>query len=215
MGPPLFLICTMTYNELFGIEEPTPELEDDPFAPGGKSPRKSRKASDFDDLPELPPDFPIDALLRPQKKGESAFQYNAYRTRAIRLTRIQIRAEQRQKAKLEREALPKEAKGGSTRYSTDYAQKWARTQGWRILDRERYDARTKRHHDLLLGVDLLAEGPEGMIGIQAAGPSERAAHYRRFEERGGPLRAQKLSIRILYVEFERGKSAPIREEWWA
>ncbi len=101
------------------------------------------------------------------------------------------------------------------RYTTDYAVGWGRKQGWTLIERERYDFRTKRHHDLMLGVDALFEGPDGMIGVQGAGKSERKAHWDRFLARGGPDKAARRHIKICYAEFERGNKTPITVEWWA
>lgn len=106
-------------------------------------------------------------------------------------------------------------RAGASRFTTQYAIEWARKQGWKILDRERYDPRTKRHHDLMLGVDALFESPNGMVGVQGAGKSERAEHYRRFEERGGIQRANTLHVRVIYLEFVRGDKNPITVEEWA
>ena len=104
---------------------------------------------------------------------------------------------------------------GASRFTTQYAIEWGKKQGWKLIDRERYDARLKRHHDLMLGVDALFETPDGMVGVQGASKSERAAHYRRFEERGGIDRATRLHVGVVYLEFERGNKAPVVTEVWA
>lgn len=116
------------------------------------------------------------------------------------------------------EPEPKKARAprpGATRYTTEYAIAWGRRQGWKLIDRERYDARTKRHHDLMLGVDAMFESPDGLVGVQGAGKSERKPHFQRFEDRGGAERASRLHIRVCYVEFERGNKTPKVVEWWA
>src|SRR5436190_23065816 len=71
------------------------------------------------------------------------------------------------------------------RFTTDYAVAWGRAQGWKLIDRENYNFRTKNHHDLQMGLDaLFDDGVDGMIGIQGAGRNERAEHYQRFLDRG-------------------------------
>jgi hypothetical protein len=112
--------------------------------------------------------------------------------------------------------LPKTAAAHpfATRFTTNYAIKYGRTQGWKLIERERYDRVAKRHYDLMLGVDALFDTPQGMVGIQGAGKSERKAHYDSFIGRGGPETARRRHIRILYLEFERGDYNPIKEEWW-
>jgi len=120
------------------------------------------------------------------------------------------------KAAADAQKKPRAKPAHSGTFTTQYAIDWAKSKGWKIIDRERYDARTKRHHDLQLGIDLLAEDPtqDGMIGIQAAGVGERAPHYQRFMDRGGPEKAKRRSIRIVYVEFVRGNKTPVSEEKW-
>ncbi len=106
-------------------------------------------------------------------------------------------------------------KQGATRFTTQYAIDWAKARGWRLLDRERYDVRTKRHHDLLLGADALFEGPDGMIAIQGAGRYERSEHWERFTRLGGADKARKLHIVFYYLEFERASKEPVVTEEWA
>jgi hypothetical protein len=120
-------------------------------------------------------------------------------------------------AKAAAEKKPRAKRAATGTFTTQYATDWAKSKGWKIIDRERYDYRTKRHHDLQLGIDLLVEDPseDGMIGIQAAGVGERAPHYQRFLDRGGPEKAKRRSIRIVYVEFVRGNKTPVSEERWA
>ena len=104
----------------------------------------------------------------------------------------------------------------ATRFTTDYAVKWCRRQGWKIIDRENYDFRNKRHHDLQLGVDVLADdGGQGMVGVQGAGRGERKEHYERFEKAGGVAKANRRGVRVIYLEFERGNYEPILREDWA
>lgn len=101
------------------------------------------------------------------------------------------------------------------RFTTEYGGRWGKRQGWKEIERERYDFRTGRHHDLQLGVDLMFDDGDGMIGVQAAGKGERTPHYQRFLERGGPEKAKRRHIRIVYVEFVRGKPDPVFYEEWA
>lgn len=104
----------------------------------------------------------------------------------------------------------------ATRFTTDYAVAWGRKQGWKLIDRETYDFKNKRHHDLMLGLDcLFDDGKDGMVGVQGAGRSEKTPHYQRFLDRGGVALAQRRGIRVVYVEFERGNNTPVLLEWWA
>lgn len=101
-------------------------------------------------------------------------------------------------------------------FTTDYAIKWGRRQGWKLIERERYDWKLKRHHDLELGMDaMFDDGNTGRVGLQGAGRSERAEHYRRFWERGGVEKAQRRAVRVVYVEFVREDREPKLVEWWA
>lgn len=105
---------------------------------------------------------------------------------------------------------------GPSRFTTDAGVRWGKEKGWKVMDRERFDARTKRHHDCMLGMDVIFDtmGSEGMAGVQAAGLSERAAHWQRFEQRGGIEKARRLSITIYYLEFVRGEKEPRKVEKW-
>ena len=104
----------------------------------------------------------------------------------------------------------------ATRFTTDYAIKWGRAQGWKLIDRENYDHKNRRHHDLQLGLDaLFDDGGDGMVGIQGAGRNEKAAHYERFVSAGGTDKATRRHIRVIYLEFERGNFEPILREDWA
>jgi hypothetical protein len=107
------------------------------------------------------------------------------------------------------------ARTSAPRFSTDACIAWGRSKGWKLIDRERYDARLKRHHDLLLGADAMMEGPTGIIYIQGAGRSEKKVHRERFDARGGIEKARRLKVQFVYVEFDRGTATPILEEWWA
>lgn len=112
---------------------------------------------------------------------------------------------------------PKERRPGTgaTRFTTQYAIEYGRKQNWTLVDRENYDSRTKRHHDLQLGLDAIFDDGEGLVGIQGAGQSERKEHWDRFADRGGVEKAKRRHIRILYLEFVRGNKTPVKQEWWA
>lgn len=124
------------------------------------------------------------------------------------------------KARMEK---PKPPKRGTpaTRFTTDYAIEWGRSQkkasglNWTLVDREHYDYRTRRHHDLQGGVDaLFDDGGPGLVGVQGAGLSERKVHFERFMAWGGPEKARRRALKIYYLEFERGKKTPVKVERW-
>lgn len=110
---------------------------------------------------------------------------------------------------------PKQAREFAPRFSTDAALKWGRKKGWKLIDRENYNHKVRRSHDLMLGMDLLFDTPDGMVAVQAAGKSERKEHYQRFLDRGGIETARRRHVAIIYAEFERGNPEPIKEERWA
>lgn len=121
-------------------------------------------------------------------------------------------------ARLEKALQPKKiVTPGPGTFTTAYTIEWGRKQGWKLVDRERYDARTKRHHDAMLGMDAIFEDPETMqlIGIQGAGRYEKAEHWERFCQRGGVARAKARNMRCIYLEFVRGTKTPILREDWA
>ena len=99
-------------------------------------------------------------------------------------------------------------------YTTDYAVAWAKKQGWRIVERERWDAALRRHHDLAGGSDVCAiDQDRRRVWIQGARPgkTERDVHMARFEARRAQL-AQ--GERYVYVTFERGSAKPVAVEEW-
>ena len=110
---------------------------------------------------------------------------------------------------------PKASKPAAKRFTTQACINWGRRKGWKLVAREAYDYRTKRHHDTLLGSDAVFDTPNGMVAVQGAGRSERAVHMERFNERGGVSAAARMRIGFVYVEFVRGKDEPVVEEWWA
>jgi len=86
---------------------------------------------------------------------------------------------------------------------------------WKLIDRERYNHLTKRHHDLEGGVDAIFDAGDVRVGVQGAGKGERLVHRQRFENRGGIAKAQRRGLHIYYVEFVRGNKTPILVERWA
>lgn len=127
------------------------------------------------------------------------------------------RKAQEYRAELARELKPnRQHRPTQKRFSTDYAIQWGRAQGWTLIDRERYDYRTKRHHDLEGAVDAIFDnGVDGRVGIQGAGRNERATHYQRFMDWGGPEKAKRRNLTIYYLEFVRGNKTPEVIEQWA
>jgi hypothetical protein len=112
------------------------------------------------------------------------------------------------------EKKPKAKRPAAKKFTTEYAVDWGKAQGWKLVERERYDARTNRHHDLAGGADVRFRDSDGrVIFVQGAGKSERAEHYRRFDDRRHQLKDFN-SPRFIYVEFERGNKTPIKEEEW-
>lgn len=108
-------------------------------------------------------------------------------------------------------------KPGHKRFTTDYAIKWGRAQGWRLLQRETwsYERGRRRSHDLPLQADAMFSSPGGIVYVQGAGKSERASHRRDYEAAGGDALAAQMRVRFVYVEFVRDQDEPICEEWWA
>ena len=104
----------------------------------------------------------------------------------------------------------------ATRYTTQAAIDWGRRQSWRLVDRERFDVRTKRHHDVLLGCDALFHAPGiGLVAVQSAGRYERTTHLERFERMGGKLAARDMGVVFRYLEFQRGNPDPVLDEVWS
>gem|GEM_PF-4335267 len=132
-------------------------------------------------------------------------------------------------------AKPKTHRQGASKFTTAYAIDWGRRQGWRLVDRERWDHYNHaRSHDVAFGMDAIFVCPltAKRIGIQGAGRSERAIHFRRFEQCGaikpvlspekvlvggmGAVEAARAqNIEIWYLEFDRGEPEPILRERWA
>lgn len=104
-------------------------------------------------------------------------------------------------------------------FTTAYAIEYGRKQGYtRIVDRERYDARLRRHHDCEGAVDVIFDDPKdpgARVGFQGAGVGERAEHYNRFMAWGGPDKARERKLQVVYLEFVRGNKTPVKVESWA
>lgn len=104
---------------------------------------------------------------------------------------------------------------GPSRFTTQYAIDWGKAKGWKVCGRERYDYRTRRHFDLMLGADAMFDAGDRIVLVQGAGKGERAEHRRRFDQAGGEAKARRLGMGFAYLEFDRGEKAPVKEEWWA
>lgn len=140
------------------------------------------------------------------------------RKEAARQERARLHVERLEAERLRREAaLTAPVAKGPSRFTTDAAIAWGRRQNWSLVDRERYDALLKRHHDLQLNLDALMDAKDGLglIGLQGAGLGERAEHRRKFDTAGGVAKARERRIRIAYLEFVRGEPLPRKVEWWA
>lgn len=186
---------------------------EDPFSDGTSKPSRNRRCSTD---PTLSIDYP---LVKPDGVTDEKWNSLSEATQRKVSNTIQDRISREEaKARALAAKTPRAKPAHSGTFTTQYAIDWARKKGWKIIDRERYDVRTRRHHDLQLGIDVLCEDPKsegGMIGIQAAGVGERAAHYQKFEDRGGITKANRRHITVIYVEFVRGNKTPVVEETWA
>lgn len=115
-------------------------------------------------------------------------------------------------------ALDKVPGQGPTRFTTQYAMDYAKVRyPHASYERERYDARTRRHHDLEMGADVVVRLRDGgVVFVQGAGKSERKVHKARFEAHGGveALERRYRDATFLYLEFERGQKEPILTEVW-
>lgn len=115
-------------------------------------------------------------------------------------------------------ALDKVPGQGATRFTTQYALDWAKREyPHASYERERYDARTRRHHDLEMGADVVVRLRDGgVVFVQGAGRSERKTHKDRFEAHGGvdALERRYRNATFYYLEFERGQKEPFLTEVW-
>ena len=83
------------------------------------------------------------------------------------------------------ERITAPSKPAASRFTTQAAIDWGRRNGWHLIDRENYDARTKRHRDLMLGTDcLFDDGGTGMVAIQGAGKAREGPPPRALREGG-------------------------------
>lgn len=179
-------------------------IDYDPFA---ALPQRRRKRALPEPEPVLvfgPARIEAEALieLREARKPFNEFQKRVLRNQADAADRITA-------------TPPKISQPGPGTFTTQYAIDWGTKQGWKLIDRERFNHRTKRHQDLQLASDAMFEGPEGLILVQGAGRGERKPHRFKFDERGGVAKAHHRHLKFVYVEFERGCKTPILEEWWA
>ena len=101
-----------------------------------------------------------------------------------------------------------------TKFTTQYAVDWGRSKGWKLVDRENFDYRLNRHHDLQLGADAMFDDGDGLVLVQGAGQYERSSHRARFEGLGGVEKAKRRHMKFYYVEFIRGNKTPIILEQW-
>ena len=161
-----------------------------------------------------PPAYDADGFLVPTEIGGMPVSRERWDQMNIAARR---KYSETYRERLERTEPAKQAqtRAPSKRYTTAAAIAWGRAQGWKLIDRERYDNRLQRHHDLPLGADAMFETPAGIVYVQGAGRYERAPHRARFEERGGTERAERLRVRFVYAEFLRGQAAPVLVEWWS
>lgn len=155
----------------------------------------------------------IDQAAKAAFSSDAPFDVETYKRRVFNALAASQQAQIAEKEAEDRRAAG--ATKGATRFSTDYAVAYGRRQGWKLLDRERYDYRLKRHFDTLMGSDAMFEHDGQVILVQAAGKSERKEHYGRFCERGGKETAARRGWRFIYMEFERGSKEPAKMEEWA
>lgn len=204
--------------DLSAFHEPLPtQLRDDPPKQGGSSPvARGQDAALLATAMPILVDIKYDAdgLIVPRTWawghgwGKQPLAWRTRRSNEYLADEI-VRAEKERK-RADRRKTP------STRFSTDAAIEWGRRQGWKLVERESYDYRTKRHHDCQLGMDAIMSKPGGqLVGVQGAGRSERLHHYQRFDERGGIAVAKVRNMEIWYIEFLRGNPEPVVKERWA
>ena len=136
---------------------------------------------------------------------------------AARRARAEAHVASLEEDRLRREALTtRPVAKGPGRFTTDAAIAWGRRQGWTVIDREAFNHLTKRHHDLEGAVDVIFDDGTGRrVGVQGAGRGERASHLARFIAWGGPDKARRRALRVLYAVFERGDPTPLEVEEWA
>ena len=196
-------------SELFDSQT---DSDFDPFASTGKvrqrrsKPRASCVHSAYAMLSEVPSPVPDDWPRHPFKGYALPPQQIMAQERVTHALRLR-----------DQDAIDEgsKVKGlGPSNFTTQYAIDWGRKQGWKLLQREGYNFRTKRHADLALGSDAMFESPRGIIFVQGAGKGERTKHRERFDARGGVERGERLRAGFVYVEFVRESKEPITREWW-
>lgn len=111
------------------------------------------------------------------------------------------------------------ARTPATRFTTGAAIKYGQAMGWKLVERETYDYRTKRHHDVRYGMDAIMRDLDGfLVGVQGAGVGERAEHFERFLARtrnaAGVIFPETEHMRFFYWEFKRGQFEPVKFEQW-
>jgi len=173
---------------------------DDPFLSPGKRPNPRRMSQPS----QLPLDLPVE---RPPHIPPTSWDRFTDEVRR-KFSQLHHAAQAAEAAK---EARP--ARRSATRFTTDYAVEYGRAQGWKLVDREAFDARLNRHHDLPGGADARFRSREGVVFIQGAGVGERSTHRQRFEERRHQL-ADFANVTFLYLEFVRGNKTPVKVEEW-
>lgn len=210
-----------TMNQPSPLREPAEEFIDD-FDPFAEDP-------DEEPMPEVIPYILSDAEKQELEKGFNYWYERIVRRRlylAINgdprklatqryYQRLSAQADYLEEIKKKREENPKPRRKAAKPYTTKYAKEYGRRLGWKVQASESYDHRLKRYHDIMLGMDVLFQTPNGLVAVQAAGKGEYAEHKRRFNERGGAEAARNMGIKCLYWVFERGNKTPIREEEWA
>lgn len=128
----------------------------------------------------------------------------------------EIEKERQAKLFKPKEDKPKATRLPATRFTTEYGCRWGKRQlrldcdrCWKLIEREHYNSRTKRHADLELGMDaFFDDGGPGRFGCQFGQPDEEKAHARAFLERGGYELAARRGIRPYWVAFVRGRTEP-------
>lgn len=117
--------------------------------------------------------------------------------------------------KPELEAEPEKTRKGSTKFSTAALKKWGRKQGWTLTASESFNWRSGHHEDAKWRMDAhwLVKGDT--VLTQAGTPGEEVAHLRDFVGLFGFESAKQHRLTVLWVEFVRGASEPVRVVRWA
>ena len=112
-----------------------------------------------------------------------------------------------------KEVLKKDkiARPAAGKFTTQYAVDYGRKLGWTAVERERFDFRTKRHHDVAGCADVLFRDGARLILVQGAGLHERSTHRAKFDQHQSAVAGRAF----VYWEFIKGQKSPVFEEWWA